>query len=163
MTSKSTKTATRGTATSTKGTSNLSVSMDASMSKAAKQAADKTGQSYAEFVQDAVRERLEGITPAREFTLTKKQAKSIRRLAWQLDIAPAKLVSRFIDLQIRVTDWQLSENAEPLSDGCEGYFNCTAAMDAMSFEEIQSIEDASGEDCQRVLYKIDCAKRGFSI
>jgi len=86
---------------------------------------------------------------------------TIQRKAWQLKITPQRLIARILEMGILEIDSNLSHNCDPLEVCLLDDFNCTAAMDAMSFDEITKIEEASGENCQRVLFGIDSAKRGL--
>ena len=96
---------------------------------------------------------------ARNITVTAKHAKSVDRLAWQLGKSPERLIARILELGILTIDNELSQGCEPLAANLIDDFNCTNAMDAMTFDQIAETVKTTGKDCQEVLYERHLAKK----
>jgi len=88
-------------------------------------------------------------------TQIKKNAATVTalaRLAAQLELTPAQLNRKLLDLAVREVDWNLSQNCAPFDSCGDGDdFDPTAALARLTPHEIESLGD-DGDYAQRVLY-----------
>jgi hypothetical protein len=85
---------------------------------------------------------------------------ALARLAAQLDLTPAQLNRKLLDLAVREVDWNLSQNCAPFDfcgDGDD--FDPTALLALLTPTAIEALED-DGDYAQRVLYARWMAAKG---
>lgn len=85
---------------------------------------------------------------------------ALARLATQLDLTPAQLNRKLLDLAVREVDWNLSQNCAPFDfcgDGDD--FDPTALLARLTPTAIEALED-DGDYAQRVLYANWMTARG---
>ena len=85
---------------------------------------------------------------------------ALARLAAQLELTPAQLSRKLLDLAVREVDWNLSQNCAPFDfcgDGDD--FDPTALLARLTPAAIEALED-DGDYAQRVLYARWMTARG---